>query len=40
MVYMEIPLGHHLFQVAEAEPKPQIPTDRQDNDLGREMSSL
>src|SRR5215472_5540910 len=40
MVDMEIALGHHLLQVPEAEPKPQVPTDTQDNELGFEMSSL
>ena len=40
MVDVEIALGHHLLQVPEAEPKPQVPTDTQDNDLGFEMSSL
>src|SRR5215469_16058511 len=40
MVDMEIALGHHLLQVPEAEPKPQVPTNTQDNDLGFEMASL
>ena len=39
-VEVEASLGHHLLQIAEAEPKPQVPTDAQVDDLGFEMSSL
>ena len=34
----EVPLGHDLFQISEAEPKPPIPAYTQDDDLGFKMS--
>jgi hypothetical protein len=34
----EVPLRHDLFQIPEAEPKPEIPADTQDDDLGFNMS--
>src|SRR5689334_19784961 len=40
MVDVEVTLRHHLLQVPKAEPKTQVPTDAQYNDLGFEMSSL
>ena len=33
----EIPLRHHLFEISETEPKPKIPADTQNDDLGFKM---
>ena len=38
MIDGEVPLGHEFFQVPEAEPKPKIPADTQDDDLGFKIS--
>jgi len=36
----ETSLGHHFFQIAEAEPKPEIPADTEDKNLRFEVSSF
>ena len=38
VIDVEVPLGHEFFQVPEAESKPEIPADTQDDDLGFKMS--
>src|SRR5438309_3081911 len=40
MVDAEVPLHHKLLQVAIAKPKPEIPANAQDDDLGFEMPSF
>src|SRR5205085_5736716 len=40
MVDTEVPLHHKLLQVAIAMPKPEIPANAQDDDLGFEMPSF
>jgi len=36
----KVSLGHDFFQISEAEPKPEIPPDTQNDDLGFKMSSF
>jgi hypothetical protein len=38
VIDVKVALSHHLFQIPEAEPEPEIPTDTEDDDLGLEMS--
>ncbi len=40
MVDGKVAFDHHLFQVSEAQPKPEIPTDTQNDDFGFKMSSF
>src|SRR5260370_27484533 len=40
VINVEPSRSHHLLQVSEAEPKTQVPTDSDDDDLGLEMSPL
>lgn len=40
MIHRQMALRHHLFQVSEAEPKPQTPADTQKDDLSFKMSSF
>jgi hypothetical protein len=37
---MDIPLGHDLLEIAQAQRKSKIPTNAQDDDLGFKMSPL
>jgi hypothetical protein len=37
---MDIPLGHDLLEIAQAQRKSKIPPNAQDGDLGSKMSPL
>ena len=38
MIDNEVSLGHEFFQIPEAESKPKIPADTQEDDLGLKMA--
>ena len=40
VIYMHIPLGHDLLEIAQAQRISQIPANAQDDDLGFKMSPL